>query len=170
MLSEWLTTNLADAVAWKLAQAGVTQPLLVQAGPGEIEVAKQAGGPPPPWMDPLRVWAVFILCFVFSVIGVAVSFAVFGKAISGSRAWGVALVVSVVMLSISYGAKYSNAEARKAFTPIDVLQYLSQGILWPSTWPALADLVGIQRVAPPSHTQLLHSLENIFPVSAAFFM
>jgi len=53
------------------------------------------------------------------------------------------------MLGISYGAKYANTNAREGFTPIDLIQYLTQGFTWPSTWPGLAKFVGIATIEPP---------------------
>jgi FtsH-binding integral membrane protein len=102
--------------------------------------------------EQLKVWAVFMLCLVFSGIGVAISFLAFGTNITGIKKWGIGLVIAIVMLGISYGAKYANNEARKTFTPVDLIQYLSQGFLWPSTWPALADFLGIQKVISPPQT------------------
>ncbi len=96
-----------------------------------------------------KIWIVFLACFVFSLLGVFGSFLLFGNTITGTRKWGFAVVISVVMLGLSYGAKYSNADARMSFTPVDVLQYLSQGILWPSTWPALAKVMGVQAPEGP---------------------
>jgi len=97
----------------------------------------------------IRVWGVFLLCFLFSALGVVLSFWLFGAAIKGYRFWGFGLVIAVAMLGITYGAKYANDDARTKFTPVDLIQYLSQGFLWPSTWPALAHVLGIQQVAPP---------------------
>ena len=53
------------------------------------------------------------------------------------------------MLGVSYGAKYANPDARESFTPMDLIQYLSQGFLWPSTWPALATFLGVEKIEPP---------------------
>lgn len=75
---------------------------------------------------------MFILCLLFSAVGVGLSFLVLGAAITGYRLWGVGLVISVTMLGITYGAKYANADARESFTPFDLIQYLSQGFLWPN--------------------------------------
>jgi hypothetical protein len=125
---------------------------------GEL-TEEQPPMPPPPsggnWSETAKIWVVFVLCLLLTVLGVLVSFLVFGSTITGTRKWGVALVVSTVMLGLSYGAKYSNSDARGVFTPVDALQYLSQAFLWPSTWPALADLVGIEKVAPPVRSNLL---------------
>ena len=108
-----------------------------------------------------KIWIVFGLCFVCSLVGVIGSFTLFGTTITGTRKWGFALVVSVIMLGLSYGAKYSNTETRKLFTPVDVLQYVSQGVLWPSTWPALAQLIGIQPIAGPAKAFLIKVAEQI---------
>jgi hypothetical protein len=97
----------------------------------------------------VRVWGVFILCFLSSALGVVLSFWLLGAAIKGYRLWGFGLVIAVTMLGVSYGAKYANEDARTKFTPVDLIQYLGQGFLWPSTWPALAHVLGIEQVAPP---------------------
>jgi len=97
------------------------------------------------------VWAVFVLCLLCSAVGVGLSFWVLGGTVTGYRLWGIGLLIAVTMLGISYGAKYANADARETFTPIDLIQYLSQGFLWPSTWPALADFLGVSKIAPPPH-------------------
>lgn len=64
-------------------------------------------------------------------------------------------MLAVTMLGISYGAKYANADAREGFTPVDLIQYLTQGFLWPSTWPALAKFLGITSIEPPIKGALL---------------
>jgi hypothetical protein len=116
----------------------------------------------------VRVWAVFILCLAFSAIGVAISFLAFGPTIIGVRLWGVGLVISVTMLGISYGAKYANDNARESFTPVDLIQYLSQGFLWPSTWPALADLLGVQKVQPLDQNSMLLLPGDFFGATLLF--
>jgi len=79
----------------------------------------------------VRIWGVFLLCLFFSALGVLLSFWLLGTAIKGTRLWGFGLVIAVIMLGISYGAKYANADAREGFTPVDLIQYLTQGFLWP---------------------------------------
>ncbi|MCB0746964.1 MAG: hypothetical protein KDC52_06110 [Ignavibacteriae bacterium] len=101
-----------------------------------------------------KIWIVFIACLICSAIGVAISFLLFGSTITRWQAYGVGLVISVTMLGISYGAKYANEEARKIFTPVDLIQYLSQGFLWPSTWPALAELLGFKPIEQPQDITL----------------
>ena len=109
-----------------------------------------------------KVWAVFAACLISSAVGVAISLAVFGSTVTGFKSWGIGLVISVVMLGISYGAKYANDDARRTFTPVDLIQYLSQGFLWPSTWPALADVVGIQVIEPAeTSARLIESVQQI---------
>lgn len=100
--------------------------------------------------DENKDWAAFIACFVSAIAGVAISFFVFGSEITGTRLWALALVIAIVMMSISYGAKYGNAASRDNFTPLDLIQYVSQGFLWPATWPTLADRLGIDPIAPPT--------------------
>jgi hypothetical protein len=116
----------------------------------------------------VRVWAVFLLCLFFSAIGVVINFLVFGSKITGVRFWGVGFVISVAMLGLSYGAKYANPDARESFTPVDLIQYLSQGFLWPSTWPALADLLGVQKIQPPVQSSMLWFNSNVFDVTMWF--
>ena len=99
-----------------------------------------------------RGWGVFVLCLVSSAVGVFLSFLVFGTAITGARVWGVGVAVSVIMLGLSYGAKYATPKARGNFTPLDFVQYLTQGFLWPSAWPGLAKLIGLEIVPPPAET------------------
>ncbi len=101
-------------------------------------------------LGPITVWIVFAFCLACSGAGVFLSFLLLGPRITGVRLWGVGFVISIVMLGISYGAKYANPAARRSFTPIDLIQYLSQGFLWPSTWPALADFLGVQELIPPA--------------------
>jgi hypothetical protein len=105
-----------------------------------------------------KVWLVFLACLIVSALGVLISFVVFGSTITGIQKWAGGAVIAVVMLGISYGAKYANADARKSFTPVDIIQYLSQGFLWPSTWPALADFIGIEKIKPPEQTSYLLDL------------
>lgn len=97
----------------------------------------------------LRVWAVFFCCLFISGVGVALSFLAFGGKLTGVAKWGIGLAIAVIMLGITYGAKYANTDARRTFTPVDLIQYLTQGFLWPSTWPALASFLGVSTVAPP---------------------
>jgi hypothetical protein len=79
--------------------------------------------------------------------------------IKGTRLWGFGLVIAVIMAGISYGAKYDNAHAREGFTPVDLIQYFTQGFLWPSTSPALATFLGITPIQPPiKGASLLHDV------------
>ncbi len=96
-----------------------------------------------------KVWVVFFLCLVVSGAGVGLSFLVLGATFTGYRLWGVGTVLAIMMLGLSYGAKYANPNAREYFTPVDLIQYLSQGFLWPSTWPGLANFLGIPKIEPP---------------------
>lgn len=112
---------------------------------------------------PFRTWGVFILCLLFSGIGVGLSFLLLGPTITGYRLWGVGLVIAIIMLGISYGAKYASPDARESFTPVDLIQYLSQGFLWPSTWPGLAKFLNITPIEPPTG-QALIILHDLFRV------
>jgi hypothetical protein len=111
------------------------------------------GGSPP---EDLLVWVVFLACLVCSAVGVIFSFVLLVPKIGGIKMWGVALLIAIVMLGISYGAKYANDDARKKFTPVDAIQYVSQGFLWPSTWPALAAFLGVQPIGPPQTSWLFN--------------
>ncbi|HEX9867022.1 MAG TPA: hypothetical protein VGC99_00255 [Candidatus Tectomicrobia bacterium] len=48
--------------------------------------------------------------------------------------------------------QYANPQTRLIFTPMDLIQFLSQGFLWPSAWPTLADTFGIDEVIQPPQT------------------
>ena len=118
----------------------------------------------PPGMGPhLRAWGVFLGCLICSAAGVGICFWIFGGKMTGFRLWGVSLVIAVVMLGVSYGAKYANPGARVSFTPMDLIQYLSQGFLWPSTWPALATFLGVEKIEAPAKAALLQVLQ-LFPL------
>jgi hypothetical protein len=104
---------------------------------------------PPGMKHHLKAWSVFLGCLLCSALGVGICFWVFGGKMTGIRLWGISLVISIVMLGVSYGAKYANLDARESFTPMDLIQYLSQGFLWPSTWPALANFLGVEKIEPP---------------------
>lgn len=110
----------------------------------------------------VRVWGVFFLCFLFSGIGVGLSFIVFGSTIQGFRLWGVGITLAIIMLGVSYSAKYANKNAREYFTPPDLIQYLSQGFLWPSTWPALADFIGIAKISSPTKSAFFNFIMQMF--------
>src|SRR5688572_28068536 len=100
--------------------------------PYQRQLAELSDEEPPPalqpseatrvWSETAKTWTVFALCLLLTILGVFVSFLVFGSTITGTRKWGVALVVSIVMLGLTYGAKYSNPDARTVFTPVDALQ------------------------------------------------
>jgi|GEM_PF-6036686 len=107
--------------------------------------------------ETIKVWAVFLLCLMFSLLGVWLSFRVFGEKISAVGHWEAALAIAIVMLGLTYGAKFANADARKNITPVDLIQYVSQGFLWPSTWPALAERLNVITVPGPkgATTQLV---------------
>lgn len=146
-----LTTNLAPTIARTFAPRTAAK-----GGGGGGGGGNNGGG-----FEKAKVWGVFLACLIVSGVGVVISFVVFGSTITGIQRWAGGAVIAVVMLGISYGAKYANADARKSFTPVDIIQYLSQGFLWPSTWPALADFFGVQKIKPPEQTsQLLDLLQQ----------
>jgi hypothetical protein len=116
--------------------------------------------------DKVKTWLVFLACLICSGFGVVVAFIVFRRIILEWTNWGVVVVISVVMLGISYGAKYANEQSRKEFTPVDLVQYVTQGFLFPSSWPALAQLLGFPPVEGPVSASFLlqgivHSLAGL---------
>ena len=63
---------------------------------------------------------------------------------------------AVVMLGISYGAKYATKSSRETFTSRDQLQYIAQSFIWPGAWPSLERLLGApETLQPPAGTVLL---------------
>jgi hypothetical protein len=101
--------------------------------------------------EEVKTWTVFGACFISSAIGVGISFLVFSHTLSAVPTWLVGFVISVVMLGVNYGAKYASEDSRKKFSPVDLIQYLSQGFLWPNAWPALAAVFNMAVIAgPPS--------------------
>ena len=94
-------------------------------------------------VETAKTWAVFILCLLLSLLGVGLSFVVLGTTLKGYPLWGAGFVIAVLMLGVTYAAKYLDVSARKSFTPVDFIQYLGQGFLWPSTWPGLAKAIGV---------------------------
>jgi hypothetical protein len=108
-------------------------------------------------LEVVKTWVVFILCWLLSIVGVGASFLVLGSTISGYRLWGISIVIAVGMISLSYGQKYAKVESRISFTPVDFISYLIQGFLWPTTWPALAQAIGVSSsitgpTVPPAST------------------
>jgi hypothetical protein len=160
-----LATNLAPKIAATIMNLGDTMRNLVahqpiQIGGGGAPPASRGNGGQPPG-DGYIIWIVFAACLLCSGVGVAISFVLLAPRIGGAQMWSVGFVVAIVMLGISYGAKYANENARRTFTPVDLIQYLSQGFLWPSAWPALATFVGIKTtIAPPQTTAFLHTIET----------
>ena len=121
------------------------------------------GGIVPP--QAAKTWVVFLLCLFCSAVGVLLSFLVLGTTIRGYRLWGAAIGIAVIMLGISYAAKYSDVSARESFTPLDLLQYFGQGFLWPSTWPGLAATLGLPRIEPPEQVAVIvNALRWFVPV------
>jgi hypothetical protein len=119
--------------------------------------------------ESVKTWLVFILCWTFSIVGVGASFLVLGSDVAGYRLWGISIVIAVGMISLSYGQKYAKVESRTSFTPVDLLIYLIQGFLWPTTWPTLAKAIGVSTAitgpaAPPAKTSenILHVVISLF--------
>ena len=100
-------------------------------------------------LDVVKVWVVFFLCLLFSAAGVFISFVLLGSTFDNNKLWLVGILIAIVMLGIKYGAKHANAQSRREFTPVDLIQYTSQGFLWPSAWPSLATALGVSPIAPP---------------------
>ena len=67
-------------------------------------------------------------------------------------------------LGVSYNSKFSIEEARGNFTQPDLIHFLGQGFLWPSTWPALATFIGLERIDPPAETS--HLINSLFALLA----
>jgi hypothetical protein len=113
------------------------------------------------WRDDIKEWAVFLLCLAASGVGVIISFAVFGSTITGIKLWGLAVVIAIIMLGLNYATKWSNVQTRRRFTPVDFVLYVSQGFLWPAAWPALADKLHIDKLAPPAKQGAIQLVELI---------
>jgi hypothetical protein len=118
--------------------------------------------------ETVRTWAVFILCWFFSFVGVGASFLILQSAIFGFKFWGISLIIAIAMISLSYGQKYAKVESRNSFTPVDLISYIIQGFLWPTTWPTLAKAVGVESsiTAPATPAKVG---ENIFYIITFFF-
>ena len=117
------------------------------SGPGLAKVAAQVPNHPQ-----VQEWVVFAICFVATLVGVLISFLLFGTVIASAKFWPVALIITVVMIGISYGTKYSREISRRSLNPLELVHFLAQGFLWPSTWPALAAALGIVTIAAPKTT------------------
>ena len=136
------------------------------------QVVAQAPPPAPaPGEDPavtnarrtILTWIVFIGCLVCSVLGVVASFFVLGSTISLYKLWGFSIVIAVGMISLSYGQKYAVEASRTSFTPVDLVSYVIQGFLWPSTWPSLAQAIGIaSNIVAPSAPTPGKGADNLF--------
>jgi hypothetical protein len=117
-------------------------------------------------LEIVKTWVVFILCWLTSIVGVAASFLILGSTIVGYRLWGISIIIAVGMISLSYGQKYAKLESRISFTPVDIITYLIQGFLWPTTWPTLAKAIGVpSSVSGPTATtgeNILHTLSSLF--------
>lgn len=133
--------NLADPN--RVSQLPPPSPTPPERGPTNQELSQRAAT--------IIIWLVFAGCAVCTILGVVASFYVLGSTITGSRLWILSIVISVGMLFITYGQKYSVPQSRLAFTPVDVLAYLVQGFLWPTTWPSFAHAIGISSsISAPS--------------------
>jgi hypothetical protein len=139
-----------DLVPWALGFASkflsprVTQRWIVDA--------RRASWAPsgPLWTPQVRIWAVFILCYLCGVVGVLASLSLFGSTIAstGGRLL-VSCVIALVMLSLSYRSKYSHNDSRGEFSPEDLLSFFVQGLFWPTTWPTLAKFLGVVVIEGP---------------------
>jgi hypothetical protein len=129
-------------------------------------LAPPQNGAQPPTLSPVQVriltWFVFFGCLFFSALGAVASFLILGSTISVYKMWVFSVIIAVGMISLSYVQKYSNLASRTSFTPIDAISYAIQGFLWPSTWPSLAQAIGISStIAPPSSPSPGHA-DNLF--------
>ena len=105
---------------------------------------------PMAWKREAKIWVVFFLCYLCGFIGVLVSLILFGSTIgTAERRLLASGVVTTVLLSLSYGAKYSHEDSRSTFTPMDLLSFFVQGLLWPTTWPTLAKFLGVSVIEGP---------------------
>jgi hypothetical protein len=102
-----------------------------------------------------------LLCLVITLIGVLISFSLFRFTLSGFQGWLAGPSIALVMLGISYGAKYANEQTRMIFTPLDLIQFFTQGFLWSSSWPTLATLFGVEIIQAPESTALLDIIRQI---------
>jgi len=113
------------------------------------------------WSDTILAWVVFLACAVCTAIGIFLSY----KFITVNTAvnfWYVGIIITVGMLSLTYGAKWASEESRRRFTPIDLIQFILQGFLWPSAWPSLAAQLGVDTsIEPPKSPETtMHLLET----------
>ena len=103
---------------------------------------------PQAWRDIAQEWIVFGLCAASGALGVLVSFKVSGVGTyTGPQFW-LAILITVLLLSVSYGAKFSDESARKRFTVPDFLQFAAQGVLWPAAVPGIATNFHIPNINP----------------------
>jgi hypothetical protein len=113
-----------------------------------------APAPPPAWLVGVLTWLVALACLAFSAIGTMSSFFVAGSTITTYRLWGLSFIIGVFLIGLSYAQKYSIEASRMSFTPVDAFNYLTQGFLWPATWPSFANAIGfsstITAPSPPA--------------------
>jgi hypothetical protein len=114
-------------------------------------------------------WAVFILCWFFSLVGVGASFLILGPNVSGYGLWGISIIIAIAMISLSYGQKYAKLESRNSFTPVDLISYIIQGFLWPTTWPTLAKAIGVSSSITAPATPAAKTTEEIILRAGAYF-
>ena len=105
----------------------------------------------------IQTWAVFLMCLFFSIVGGFGSFLLLSSTLPRFKLWRISIIIAIGMIGLSYFQKYSNIDARTSFTPIDLITYLLQGFLWPTTWPTLASAIGVSSFitapAAPTGTQ-----------------
>jgi hypothetical protein len=118
-LSTLLSTNLLAGTATRVAQRGYR------------------------WFVP---WLVLLTCAAFTGLGVFLSYQIIPIS-KEVNSWYVGIIITIGMLSVTYYPKYLLEESRNRFTPPEMIQYLLQGIIWPSAWPTLAVQLGLE--TPP---------------------
>lgn len=104
-------------------------------------------GQPVAWTPDAKAWATFFCCYLSGALGVWASFGWLGGSMVSP--WVASVVIAAVMLSASYASKYSHEDSRANFSPLDLLHFFAQGLLWPTTWPTLAKTVGVAIIGGP---------------------
>lgn len=114
---------------------------------GRRGVEAVPGGPPAAPATPLPSGSFQLLgaAVVSTIVGVFLSFLVFPPAVSGGLQWiALSLFLTVIMLGLSFAVRYGGTNAPTNFSAFDLIFFLSQGALWPATWPSLASLFKVQ--------------------------
>jgi hypothetical protein len=90
---------------------------------------------------------------VCTLAGVFLNFVVFPPTVTGAPQWlSLGVLLTVFMLGIGFAARFAGTDAPTNFSAFDLIFFLSQGALWPATWPSLAALIGTPPVFTPNVT------------------